>query len=364
MGAAPARSGLRRGAAIATALWQLLLSLAVATVPLVVVTVLVLLLLAWLSPAGWYFSIHARSAVAALELPQALETNWRIEGATLCAAQALPALARLPAEASPCGSARWQAFALPESEGAEQVLVLGGRGAGEDEPIEARLELREDDGLQLSLRTAPGGSLGMLRPAPDTPAVALGNALNLIWRGEARPRDLVLPFVAEQVRVGRDVTWSDAAMLHSGTLSVFTSSEEAAARRSLVEEVQLLPGDQVRLGGSELTGTASGFPPKGFLRFARRPGEDAPALEVVAFGRADSLRVERFGDSGYDFRPGLWARLTHDGRLTIATALLAALVAGLGALGSAREMGTPGPRQAWRGMRDALAGERREAAGR
>src|SRR5690606_19467084 len=327
MDAPPALAGLQRAAATGAALWKLLLSLAVAIVPLAVIALLVLLCLAWLSPAGWYFSIHARSAVAALELPQALETSWRIEGATLCATQDLSALPRVPATDSPCGSARWQAFALPAAEGAEQVIVLGGRSGTLATPIEARLELREDDGLQLSLRTAPGGTLGTLRPALDTPAIALGNALNLIWTGGERPRDLVLPFVADQVRVGRDVTWSDAAMLRSGTLSVFTSSEEAAARRSLIEEVQLLPGDQVRLGGSGGTDAASVFPPKGFLRFDRRLGEEAPALEVVAFGRADSLRIERFGDSGYDFRPGVWAVLTHDSRLTIATALLAALVA-------------------------------------
>src|SRR5690606_17814820 len=127
----PARTGKARAATVVGALWTLLLAVAVALVPFVVAAVLMLLCVAWLSPAGWYFSIHARSAVAALELPQALETNWRIEGATLCAPQPLPALARLPAEESPCGSARWQAFGLPESESAEQVLVLGGRSGSE-----------------------------------------------------------------------------------------------------------------------------------------------------------------------------------------------------------------------------------------
>jgi hypothetical protein len=62
-------------------------------------------------------------------------------------------------------------------------------------------------------------------------------------------------------------------------------------------------GDQVRLAGLEKDEVW----PKGFMRVG-----ESGLLEVVAFGRADSLTIDRYGDSGYDFRPGFLARLASD----------------------------------------------------
>lgn len=344
---------LHRCGAGASFLWKLALGAGVLAIWLLVGVVVVLLALNLHTPPSWYFSIGAQTEAADIELAAGRETQWRIEGAIVCATEELPApLALLPREASsPCGGRRWFAHALPSGENAEHVLVLGGPGISADgaatpgaEPaaLQVGLETRGDGGLQMSIRGP-----GPLRLALSGQELALPPGLNLIWAGEARPRDLVFPFTGERVRVGRDVTWSDSSMLREGTLTVFTASEESLAKRSQVEEVALMPGDQVRL---ERHGGDGAFHPKGFVRFDRLGGGDAPAsLGVVAFGRAESIRIERFGDSGYEFKPGWWVGILHDRLLMMWSAVLAALITVLGGIAGCRELATS-PAEAWRAL--------------
>lgn len=348
-------AALQRCGASLSFVWRLALWAGVHAIWLLVGVVVVLLALNLHTPPSWYFSINAQAEAADIELAAGRETQWRIEGAVVCATTALPApLALLPrAASSPCGGRRWQAHALPGGEDAEHVLMLGGASTRADEattpgaaraPHQVGLETRADGGLQMSIRGP-----GPLRLATSGQEIVLPTSLNLIWAGEARPRDLVFPFTGERVRVGRDVTWSDASMLREGTLSVFTASEESLAKRSQVEEVALVPGDQVRLERYDGSGV---FHPKGFMRFDRLSGDGPASLRVVAFGRAESVRIERFGDSGYEFKPGWWVGILHDGRLMMWSAILIALITVLGGIAGCREL-APSPREAWRTLRTA-----------
>lgn len=348
-------AALQRCGASLSFVWRLALWAGVLAIWLLVGGIVVLLALNLRTPPSWYFSISARTEATDIELSAGRETQWRIEGAIVCATTALPAPLELQprAASSPCGGRRWQAHALPGGEDAEQVLVLGGASASaggattpgaEPEQLLVALETRSDGGLQMSIRGP-----GPLRLATSGQEIALPPSLNLIWAGEARPRDLVFPFTGERVRVGRDVTWSDASMLREGALTVFTASEESLAKRSQVEEVALMPGDQVRLERHDGRGI---FHPKGFMRFDRL-GDDGPAtLSMVAFGRAESVRIERFGDSGYEFKPGWWVGILHDGRLMMWSAILIALITVLGGVAGCRDL-APAPREAWRTLRTA-----------
>ncbi len=351
----PPPAALRRCGACLGFAWKLALGAGVLAIWLLVGVVVVLLALNLHAPPSWYFSISAQTEATDLELAAGRETQWRIEGAIVCATTALPApLELLPRTASsPCGGRRWQAHALPGGEDAEHVLVLGGASAAaggaatpgtEPAALQVGLEARSDGGLQMSIRGP-----GPLRLATSGKEIALPPGLNLIWAGEARPRDLVFPFTGERVRVGRDVTWSDASMLREGTLAVFTASEESLAKRSQVEEVALMPGDQVRLERHDSRGV---FHPKGFVRFDRAGGDAPASLAMVAFGRAESIRIERFGDSGYEFKPGWWVGILHDRRLMMASAILVALITVLGGLAGCREL-APTPAEAWRALRRA-----------
>lgn len=348
-------AALKRCAACLSFAWKLALGAGVLAIWLLVGGVIVLLALNLHAPPSWYFSISAQTEAADIELAAGRETQWRIEGAVVCATTVLPApLELLPrAASSPCGGRRWQAHALPGGDDAEHVLMLGGASAPaagaatpgtEPAALQVGLETRSDGGLQMSIRGP-----GPLRLVTSGKEIALPPSLNLIWAGEARPRDLVFPFTGERVRVGRDVAWSDASMLREGTLAVFTASEESLAKRSQVEEVALMPGDQVRLERHDSGGV---YHPKGFVRFDRLGGDAPASLGMVAFGRAESIRIERFGDSGYEFKPGWWVGILHDRRLMMWSAILVALITVLGGIAGCREL-APTPVEAWRALRRA-----------
>jgi hypothetical protein len=338
-----------------SALWLL----AFVALPVLVVLWLYLVYAAMVKPPSWYYSVQARSEVASLSLPSDRETNWRIEGATVCSIEPLAGLAALTGAASPCGG-RWQAYTLPAGE--EQVLVIGIDGQGPARPVEVTAETGSQRGLQMSLRG--GGetrSLGVLRLVDEGIDVALGRELILVWPPDDRPRDLVFPFMAHSVSIGRDVSGSVSAMLQDGRMEIFTASEENPSKRSRIEETQLLPGDQVRL---DALGGVNPLQPKGFLRFDRlQPGEAPSTLTAVAFGRAERVRVERFGDSGYDFQPPWWAGITQNHLLVIVTSLIGGIFALLGAHAALGDVHATSPRAAWRNFERHCDGASREGKG-
>ena len=94
-------------------------------------------------------------------------------------------------------------------------------------------------------------------------------------------------------------------MLSSGNIQVYTS-DDSPDKRQMVDEAELLLGDQVRL--ETAIKEAGAIPPKGFIRYV--PGSSV--LDVIAFGAADHVRIERYGDNGYNFRPGDISKLRHD----------------------------------------------------
>lgn len=257
------------------------------------------------SPPQWAFSVEASTEVAEIELPASAETRWRVDGAVLCSRGELSAdPARLaPGPATACGGRAWRAYRLGVS---EPVVVLEGR-------VRALLQILEDGSAALALRNLEGApTVGRLTLAgiPDLP---LPSPIHLIWEPAAgldgaspgpRLPDLVLPFTGSTT-LGRDIHWSSAGMLQNGRITVFTS-DESADRRHAVDEVTLMLGDQVRLRPAS---EAPGGSPKGF---ARVPLGERRSIEVVAFGRADRVRIERFGDNGFDFAPGRVARVLND----------------------------------------------------
>jgi hypothetical protein len=256
-------------------------------------------------PAKWEFSIEAATEVAEVNLPPQTETRWLVDGAVVCsrAALELPEQHRLTPADSPCGSRAWRAWHSPDP---EQVLRLNGG-------VTASLQLRPEGGLAMSLRTSEGNSLGGYSIVGVVEDVDLGPAINLIWTDVPR-QSLTLPF-SGATTLGRAVSWSDTRVLHGGNVVVYTA-DESADKRTKVDEAALMLGDQVRLGEPE-----PGRPwPKGFVRVAA----DEAAMQVVAFGRAGSLRIERFGESGYDFKPGMIRALAADPAIAFWGSVLAA----------------------------------------
>lgn len=340
-------NGCTRTSAFVVFVWESALWLsAFVLLPLLIVYWLILVYDAAFTPPSWYYSVSARSEAASLALPADRETSWRIEGAIVCSTAELPGLAPAEGVDAPCGSRRWQAYRLPDGE--EQVLVLGG-GAAPGTAIEVGMEAGPARRLLVSIRGGDESGVATLRLVDQGEDVPLGSQINLVWPDAAGPRNLVFPFIADRVRVGRDVTWSDAALLHEGRMEIFTASDENLSKRMRIEETELLPGDQIRLERYE---GETPLQPKGFLRLDRTHADEATGtLTAVVFGRAESVKIERFGDSGYDFRPPWWAGISQNQRLITVSTLIAGLLGLLGGYAAFRDIHARSPNKAWEAFR-------------
>ena len=258
-----------------------------------------------LVPAEWEFSIEAETEVAEINLRPQARTQWQVDGVVLCARGGLELADefQMSPSTSPCGSRAWRAYHVPAP---EQVLELDG-GAS------VVLNRLPEGGLAMSLRAPEGASLGTFSVIGVVDDIALGEAANLIWT-EIPAQSLTFPF-SGSTTLGRAVGWSNVGMLRAGAVSIYTA-DESADKRTLVDETTLMLGDQIRLGDSE--GGASW--PKGFARIAAT--EDV--MRVVAFGRADRLRIDRYGESGYELKPGRLRKLASDPAIAYFGSLLAA----------------------------------------
>jgi hypothetical protein len=296
---------------------------------ILILVLLLVVFIAWraMKTPQWIFSIKAQTAIIELVTPDNGETRWRVNDAVICSRGALQAdtgQASLPRVTdSSCGSRAWRGYRFPDP---EQTLVLNGA-------FDVMLEVRRDGALFLALRepgippgqadaAAPGTSPPATAASPSqakltftdgTPDIVLGRngrlKINLLWDGADEQStgfsgERVFPFSAATT-IGRDVNWTGTSMLSSGNIQVYTA-DDSPDKRQMVDEAELLLGDQVRLETAIKDGGA--IPPKGFIRYV--PG--STVLDVIAFGAADHVRIERYGDNGYNFRPGNISKLLHD----------------------------------------------------
>ncbi len=258
-----------------------------------------------LVPAEWEFSIEVETEVAEIRLPPNARTQWQIDGVVICARGGLELADdfRMSPGMSPCGSRAWRAYHVPAP---EQVLELDG-------DTNVTLNRLPEGGLAMSLRAPEGASLGTFSVVGVVDDIALGGAVNLIWT-QVPAQSLTFPF-SGSTTLGRAVGWSNVGMLRAGTVSIYTA-DESADKRTLVDETTLMLGDQIRLGDT----TDGGAWPKGFVRISA--GEEV--MHVVAFGRADRLRIDRYGESGYELKPGRFRKLASDPAVAFFGSLLAA----------------------------------------
>ncbi len=265
---------------------------------------------------SWGFGVEAETDVVSIETAKETETRWRVDGAIVCVRGELelpPSIAE-PASATACGSRRWSGFRIV---GPEVAVVLDGplrvtAEAGRRQPL--RVALRHEGERPASWRIVD--SIGASEPV-STP-------MHLLWSGELEGAQVVLPF-SGSVTLGRDVSWSDARLLHRGKISVY-SSDSSPDQRTKLDEADLLLGDSVQIGWTAADPRKEQDAAKGFVRWA--PGEP---MRAVAFGRARSLQIARYGGSGFSFRPGWFTRLRNS---PVATFWVALIVAALAALSS------------------------------
>lgn len=302
-------------------LWNAIRNSRLLTKFILLLVVLLLGFIAWraISTPQWIFNVKARTGIVELVTPSDGETRWRVNGSVICTRGALQpdseplSGARLTDKT--CGSTAWTGYRFRDP---EQTLVLNGS-------FRVLLEIGRDGSLFLSLRDyKPEGRQDQADAAKQppqatltftdgTPDIALGRngrtRINFLWSGglepeAGQPDDRVFPF-SGITTIGRDINWTGTSMLSEGSVQVYTA-DDSPDKRQQVDEAELLLGDQVRLENTVRDGML--IPPKGFIRFQ----PDSDAFDVIAFGAADRVRIERYGDNGYNFRPGLVSKLLHD----------------------------------------------------
>jgi hypothetical protein len=349
--------GLHKTFALA---WELLLGGAVWIMPFAVFSFILLFAYRFPVPVGWEYTVSASTEVLELELPAGSETRWLIDGAIICSRKKLADGAyQLGASAqSPCPGRAWSAYQLSGVQ--EQVLTLNVPVAvatdTDKPPLRIMMEIDSAGTLAMIIRgTKMGERVGSLSSVELDSDIELQSPVNLIWKTGATTAgiaELVFPFSGE-VNIGRDIAWSDSRMLRNGTVSVFTASDKIEANRTLMDEAELVLGDQVRLDHTVSRDNRKIWP-KGFVRHSLTGVPDA-VIDVVAFGRADDILIQRFGDNGYSFKPGFWRRVLRDPVLSITGS---ALLIFLGVLGQIADVAGVQARKPSKIVREVLSGLR------
>lgn len=302
-GPKPAAVEARRPSRIS--LWQMGVAIMMASVVAFIAFMFVHLFL----PANWTFAIEAATEIVEVELPPKAETRWRIDGATLCTRSKsppnLPDRYRVGPEASPCGSRAWSGWRVSAP---EQVLRMNGGAT-------VTAQIQPEGGFAMSLRRADEASLGSFSVVGLIDEIDMSAPVNLIWTA-IPSQSITLPF-SGTTTLGRAVSWSADRMLQDGSVVVYTA-DESADKRAMVDEADLMLGDQVRIGEPKPVKHW----PKGFIRAT----EGAATMQVIAFGRANSLHIVRFGESGYEFKPGLVRKLAADRAIAFWGSVLVAYI--------------------------------------
>lgn len=287
--------------------------------------------------AIWNFSVEADTEIVELKLGPSLQNRWPVGGATLCVPEnEVPDKLRYlfdRATENPglCGG-HWIAGNLP---GDEYILAFHAPPETdfvEPKPISVRLEKLEKSPMRAQFsRSSVKAVQAAIESLDGSDAIPLGLRFIVIW-GDARESasesaGVILPFEGVS-HIGRDVAPGVDRVLLSGTISVYSSTSSLGGRY-LLEERKLMRGDRISLV-SFRTSEVEEIPSSGFVSAGHGPGG---GMQVVAFGTAEQLTVNRFAAASYDFEPGIFQQLLHDPVIAFGLAFLAFLGAVLSAAG-------------------------------
>ncbi len=287
--------------------------------PLIILLIAFLFMAVILRPAPWSYAIDVRSQTAVVFPSPRLDTEWRVDGGTVCTRSR--SAESSSEENNLCGSSRWR---LVEAGGPEAVIIMrsiagtlpektntdDSTGSRNEHPYSARFDWTPEGAMVLRLTpNHPSARLTLARP--DGTETHLDEATTVTFPRSGSPSRLVFPFTGETL-IGDDARAGSTSILQSGQLSIFSQTDETITGRAEVDSVRFLPGDRLHLKAGERS------IPRGFLYVETGNSESnessdssRDAMTIVAFGHAESLRVIRYGEAGIVFRPSLWAELTR-----------------------------------------------------
>lgn len=256
------------------------------------------------------FTLDAVTETASVVISDGAFSEWRVGGANLYK--------------SPFAT-KDSAILLPES-----AYLLIRQGTGVD------IQRHGIQDVRLTLRRNKGvvGSI----VSPDGEEQILGDWASLTVASDARP--FVWPFRGTLV-VGDDVSSGVDSVLLQGTVNVF-EEQLVQGTRYIAGTSELDRGDKVgfwkqREGKKHEEAVVEGFfriEPTNQERFT----EALNAIQLVAHGSADHVKVERLGSSGYQIRATSWARFLYDPLLSFFAGLGALLFAAIEIYSNVRDM--------------------------
>lgn len=282
------------------------------------IAVVVLLSIVFLSSPQLQLAAQVKTEYLKLNLQERQE--WQVMNTIVC----IPQKKSIIDEQRDC-IGRWQHL-ITTSKNNEEILILN---ANKNQSIHAQLSSESDGQFMLELRTQ-ADSLGVLSHIGSNETYVLPNRLLLHWTPAINNDNTVLLPFTGTANIGLSVALARNKILDSGTISIFSASEESLTGRALIEEIDLVLGDEVLLG---VEGTSSQEPAmRGFVLFnTAKPHADLSKLmDVVVYGPASQLRILRYGEQGYGFKPGWWAKIKYRSNLVIIVILLTGFISLLG----------------------------------
>lgn len=294
--------------------------LALAAVAGLCLAIVVLLFIVFLSPPQLQLAAQVKTEYVELELQERQE--FHLSDAVIC----IPQTKRSLVEQRGCVG-RWQHFRTT-SKDSEEILVLT---ASKNQSITLHLSSESDGQFMMELNTQ-AESLGTLWALDTNENYVLPSQAIMYWSPLINNDNTVLlPFIGT-ANIGRSVALGVDKILDSGTISIFSASEESLTGRALIEKLDLALGDQVLLGHEETYSEEPAM--RGFVLFntAKPFADSSKLMDVVVYGSAKQLRILRYGEQGYGFKPGWWAKIKYRSNLVIIVILLTGLLSILGSV--------------------------------
>ncbi|WP_123631892.1 hypothetical protein [Salinisphaera orenii] len=275
----------------------------------------------------WPFSLRAETRLVSVELDGNKPTRWDISDAVLCTGQELEQASNVyqslddpRSRADWCGSSRPHAYQPIKTPDVSPQLSLEFNDAGHFGGSTYLAQFASLRDGRVITRVSPNSSTeneGLEIMGSGHLQARLPGTITLVWRSRNPETSLVFPFRGA-LSIGQDVTTTRHALLEEGQIDVYSASNEEASGRSLVDSINLLPGDKVEVSGDDGSAPASGF-----IRLTHEAMTTQwPQISVIAFGLSNHVNIERFGEAGIVFQPTFWARLTHNNWLVIFTLVL------------------------------------------
>tara|TARA_R110001599_G_scaffold127379_8_gene300749 strand:- start:13377 stop:14411 length:1035 start_codon:yes stop_codon:yes gene_type:complete len=296
----------------------------------------------WVLTTGstWSFGVRAHTASAIIEVPESTELKWDLSGALLCVRKSLDFEAALqPVEANDvyaaCGSRRHLAYRIHPEQELMGVLGTGLAASSSEGSTSAHFAILDQRKLVIALTPSNSRGVALRLEDIDQPIGLIEQPVMIVLDLSEPGRDRLFPYLGV-LRVGDDVSPSARALLEAGEIQIYRAAGDTVGGRALVESVELMLGDTIRLGAETQNGETRH--PRGFVRVSPAVEGERLLMDLVGYGIAEQIKVDRFGEAGFAMRPSRWARLTNSDPFVLVSLIVVGLLSLLAGLAESRSL--------------------------